>query len=145
MAEIPYRLKRLLQHKCDIYKRAPLTAIAGSIEGQDVSYTLTPVATSVMTYWQATPELDEPSTQGITKTVNLVTSDKWHFLSSQELADGWLIVNRIILPDGSRHHDYGAVSVIQGNPTSNTSMVGRDTQSQWVFAKRSPEILLPGA
>jgi hypothetical protein len=145
MATIPYRLQRLLQHKCDIYRRATISAVSGSIEGADVAYSITPVATGVLCYWQATPELDEPATQGITKTVNLVTSDKWHFLSSQELQDGWLIVNRIILPNGQRHSDYGAVSVIQGNPTTNSSMVGRDTQSQWVFAKHSPDILIPGA
>lgn len=139
MPKLPYRLRRLMQHKCDLYRLATLAMAPGStFEASDLKYESAIAYSGVLCYYEATPEFDEPAGQGLTKQVNIMTSDKWHFLAEQEIGDTWVIVMRT-----PGHPDIGKAWVTQGNTTMNASMPGRPTDSQWIYAKLSPKQLIP--
>lgn len=134
LSKYPFRIQRLMRHTCNLYRPAARTAqTPGGVEAADFSYSATLAYSNVPCYYQATPEFDEPKDQGITKQINILTSDKWHFLAEQEIADTWLI--EMTTPD----HPYsGRIWTTQGNSTMNASMPGRPTDSQWIYAKLSP-------
>ena len=139
MVTLGRRLQRLFVHTADIYRPEALAARPGKKEAADVAIQATPIAMGVQCWLEATPEFDERAVQGLTKQINILTSDKWHFLQSQEIADAWLIVMKT-----PSHPDYLKVWTVQGNPTSNASAPGRPTESQWVFAKVSPKQQIAG-
>jgi hypothetical protein len=140
MATIPYRLQRLLQHRCDIYRPVNLGANANNDGAADPAFETTPAYTNVMCYYQGTPEFDTPTPAGITLDVNIMTSDRWWFLQDQKIEDTWMIVMRT-----PGHPLNGRGWIAQGNNLMIASMTGRDTRSQMIYTRQAPNAIIPGA
>lgn len=132
------RLRRFMCHTCDLYRPSTIMPITASGEMADAIYQPIAAYTGVTSHLQATPEFDNPQLQGLTKQVNELTSDRWHFLAEQEIADGWAIVMKTV-----GHPDYGHAWIVQGNAMMNASQPGRPTDSQWLYAKLAPTNTIP--
>lgn len=133
-----FALADLLSDTCTLYRPSPIASTPGNFEAADASYVVAPTYTGIRCHYEPTPEFDEPENQGVTKQVNILTSDKFTFLSSQEVADQWLI---LLTTPGHAYN--GRIWVIQGNSFMNDSEPGRYTSSQWLYAKLSPTQLIP--
>jgi len=141
------RLRRVMVHKCDIYKPiaiAPLEvsdleAMDERIEAADLAFDPTPAYTNVTCSYQGTPEFDGKTLAGITLDVNILTSDRWWFLQDQVMKDAWMIVMRS--PD---HPFYNKAWITQGNPYMIASVPGRPTDSLMIYSRQAHDMVVPG-
>ena len=138
MSALPWRLKRLMQHRCDIYRPKKQMGLPGANGAADAAFELKPFYTNVQCYYQGTPEFDTVTAAGITLDVNIMTSDVWWFLQTQAIADAWLIVMRV-----PGHPLDGRAWISQGNQFMIASMPGRNTFSQSIYTRQAPDSVIP--
>lgn len=138
MSDLSWRIKRLMQHSCDIYRPKALAGLMGAVGASDPSFEAAPLYKGVISYYQPTPNFDMVGPQGLTTEVNILTSDIWWFLQDQPMGAGWLIVMKTV-----GHPFYGNAWVTQGQPTDNASMPGRPTNSLRVYARSAPTSIIP--
>jgi hypothetical protein len=110
----------------------------------DESYTL--AYSGVKCLWDYTNNYsDVPTAAGRVKRPNLMTTDSIHFESSQQVEEGWIIVNRTLLPDGSQSQLYNDVSRILGSANFAESSGNRRANKKVMYAttlEKAPSTIL---
>lgn len=120
------------RHKCDLWQPTrTINASTGAVAAE--TYTLAYSGVSCL-YDYTDNYSDVSPGAGRVKRPNLMTTDKIHFDSNQTLSDGWIVVNRTLLPDGSRSTLYNAASRVLGSPNVAESSGNRRAQKQLVYA-----------
>jgi hypothetical protein len=138
-SRLAWDIRQLFVHTCDIYQREAIAAEAdGDPEAKDAAYENVAVATGVACFFESTPEFDEAKPEGLSKEVNVLTSDRWYFLPTQAIEDTWLIVMKTQYPGGRRHPDYGKCWQVQGN-AQTCDMPGTELNTLMVYAKLAPD------
>ena len=141
-SKVPFPSRRQIANygfRCSLYRPAALAAV--NFEAEDAAFEPKPAYVNVASRLEPTPEYARVDPLGITKEDSVLVSDRWWFFSSQEIADGWLIV---MTASAVQSHPYiGRAWVSQGNSEVISSSPRRPVYAQWVFAKLSPTDIIP--
>lgn len=124
------RQLRAYKHLCDIVRAD--VAIASGVPGAE-TYTL--LTAGVPCHYEYSSNISSPTeAAGRMNRDMIFTTDKIHFESSTVIDDTYMIINRSLLPGGSRHPNWGEVHRIQGYPQTIASSTGRKPNKLSVMA-----------
>lgn len=138
---IGQRLMRLLRHTIDIYKLSSTKSLTPKDpEMSDISATPLPAYVGIPACYEPTPNFAKAGPPGLAKLENIMTADRWHFLSEVDIADRYIIVMRT--PGNPLKNHFWTV---QGNSFVNDSVPARLTQSQAVYAVLDPNGMITDA
>lgn len=132
------RIRRLMLDTCNLYRPARLEPQGTTLEAADPVSEYVPVFTAVPCHYEPASEMDVPRGPGLSKSMDIMTMDKFHFLQDQQVGDTWKIELTTV-----GHPGAGSCWIAQGGTLMNASKPGRATDSQWCFANLSPDQELP--
>lgn len=133
MAELGFRLSRLLTSRCNIY-RASSTVGSDKKRGEP---TWSLIASNVPFFFAATENDDDPTGMGRMKRRTALTEDDAVFEVSVDLRSGDLI------KDVTANANGGSISRVMGDPRKVPGTTGRPVNSQFakLFSEPNPPTL----
>jgi len=126
------------KHLCDLWKPTrTINATTGVVS--DETYVL--MYSNVQMLYQYTRNLDDPiDAIGRIKRPTEFTTDFLHMDSAQDCEDGWIAVNRTILPDGSHSRQYNVGHKILGAGNFTESAGNRQANKQSFMAQENEHL-----
>lgn len=122
------RQKLLYVHRFSLWKPTAVAKDANNAvqdSGGSV-WPSTPTYTNIAGYFESTPNVNEPQTQGLQKQTNFFTNDKLHLELIQDISSGWLVK----MTSDTRNSGNPAVGnfwVVQGAPDANARRANKLT------------------
>lgn len=99
-------------HRVDLY--APQYTIAADGKRGPITYTLAYEDVPCRLEIKGSPNSGSPV--GRIEMDVVISVDVAHFSEDQEIDDGWWMLNKTLLPDGSQSIQYGRWHVVRGEP-----------------------------
>jgi len=123
-------------HLCDLYSPSRTLAADGKPGAEQFQLAYT----NVRCRREATPNLSMLTPFGRVQAQSLLTIEQWHFAEDQEIEDGWALIDRTILPDGSRGSSWGRIWRVRSQPERFVRSEFRDGGKQIVKASEEKEL-----